>query len=169
MRVSEEQLAAVAKEVLETMAFAFEMTGEEPGRSNDLLRAVVDFRGSFHGSVSLTLPRSMLPDIVINMLGVGEEVIPPEQDQRDALGELANVICGNLVQALAGPQPVFDLAAPRIDVPTHGPDALKLHGDVTRTRISLENGWAEVTLVLRPEGDATSQASLAGIRAPDAR
>lgn len=167
MHVSEAQLAAVAKEVLETMAFTFEMPGEEAPESTDLLRATVGFRGPFGGAVSLALPRSMMPDIVVNMLGVGEDEIPPEQDQRDAIGELANVICGNLVQVLAGPQPIFDLAPPKIDIPPLHADAKK--GAVTSTRIPLENGWAEVSLILHTNEVQAPVASNPAARTLDGR
>jgi len=169
MHVSEEQLASVAKEVLETMAFAFEMPGEESGDAADALQATVEFRGAVCGALSLILPRTMLPMLVVNMLGVGEEEIPPEQDQRDAIGELANVICGNLVQLLAGPQPVFELAPPRVEPPSPTPDAEPPAEKVTSARIYLEDGWAEVTLVLKPEKELAPAASNAVANAPDAR
>jgi CheY-specific phosphatase CheX len=169
MRVSEEQLAAVAKEVLETMAFAFEMPGEDAPVTGDLLRATVDFRGPFCGALSLTLPRAVMPDLVVNMLGVGEEEIPPEQDQRDAIGELANVICGNIVQVLAGPQPVFELAPPKIDLPKPTPASTPTGENVTHARISLEAGLAEVTLLLQPDNAQTHGTAHMAAPAPNAR
>ncbi len=42
----------------------------------------------------------------------GDE-IPPDQ-QQDALKELCNVLCGNLLPEVAGSKAVFDLAAPEL-------------------------------------------------------
>ena len=52
----------------------------------------------------------MLPGLAANMLGVDEA--PGSAEQADALGELANVLCGNLLPAIAGEQHVFILEAP---------------------------------------------------------
>jgi hypothetical protein len=80
------------------------------------------------------------------MLGEDEDTVLPEQQQHDALGELANVICGNVVQALAGPQPVFRLDSPRID-PNPAPGSSPASGQsLTSTCISLESGWVELVL-----------------------
>jgi hypothetical protein len=46
------------------------------------------------------------------MLGVDEP--PATAQQYDALGEIANVICGNLLPRIAGPQAVFQLSPPRL-------------------------------------------------------
>jgi hypothetical protein len=59
----------------------------------------------------LTVDEAMMPALAANMLGV-DEPPPPPADQRDALGELANVLCGNLLPEIAGTEHVFLLAAP---------------------------------------------------------
>jgi len=72
----------------------------------------VDFRGPFTGRLVLSSSASILPEIASNMLGEAGSRQPPLQ--RDALGELANVICGNLLPAIAGAEAVFHLSAPRV-------------------------------------------------------
>ena len=72
----------------------------------------VDFRGPFTGRLVLSASAVILPTITSNMLGDAGSRQPPLQ--RDALGELANVICGNLLPAIAGAEAVFHLSAPRM-------------------------------------------------------
>ncbi|HOW17863.1 MAG TPA: chemotaxis protein CheX, partial [Phycisphaerae bacterium] len=104
MQPTEQTIARVAREVLETMAFALVLP-DEPAPPDDgpVVRARVDFEGPFCGSVSLTVPEALVPELAANMLGEDDPAAPSPQQQQDALGELANVMCGNLVQALAGP------------------------------------------------------------------
>lgn len=162
MQVPKDTVANVARDVLETMAFAFVMPGgDEPSPPEDRMQASVRFDGPFGGIASLTLPCAIVPEIAANMLGEDGETVS-EQQQRDAVGELANVMCGNLVQVLAGPKPVFNLQPPRIAV---GPDVTEpsAEGDAAIVaRIPLENGWAELALVL---DEACAGVSVAGAEA----
>ena len=59
----------------------------------------VDFTGPFSGSMVMKATADLLAALAANMLGVRETPSPDEQ--RDALGEAANVVCGNLLPAIA--------------------------------------------------------------------
>ncbi len=72
----------------------------------------VDFRGPFRGRLVVRASACLLPTIASNMLGEAGSRQPPLQ--RDALGEIANVICGNVLPAIAGAEAVFHLSAPRV-------------------------------------------------------
>jgi hypothetical protein len=52
---------------------------------------------------------------------LGEEHAPSKSLQYDALGEIANVICGNMLPGIAGSKDVFHVSAPKmaesIDLP----------------------------------------------------
>ena len=160
MQASEKTLAAIGKQVFETMAFVFEMPGGEgPVGGEETVRATVEFEGPICGSLALTLPRKLLPEMVVNMLGEDEGASLPEQTLHDAVGELANVICGNLVQAIAGPQPVFRLTSPRIEI---NPDAAVLApsaGAATSAWLTLESGWAQLTLIIEEPAAAAATPS----------
>jgi CheY-specific phosphatase CheX len=54
----------------------------------------------------------MLTQLAANMLG--DEAQSNELMERDSLGEIANVICGNALPAIYGFEPVFHLDAPSI-------------------------------------------------------
>ncbi len=71
----------------------------------------VAFRGAVLGELVLEVSSNLLPDITVSMLGV--EGVASDDEQRDALGELANVICGNLMPTVAGARAVISLEAPR--------------------------------------------------------
>ena len=102
----------------------------------------VRFRGRTRGRLELAVSRNLLPGIAMNMLGTDGP--PPEQVQRDAVGELANVICGNLLPAVAGITTVLDLAAPETVEPIAGRESAQ--PPTAETRFALEDGWASVKL-----------------------
>jgi len=72
--------------------------------------ARVDFRGPRTGCLELRVSATLLPVVAANMLGSVD--VPSFALQLDALGELANVITGNVVPALDGPRAVYRLDAP---------------------------------------------------------
>ncbi len=103
----------------------------------------VSFCGPFRGLLLLRLCGGLLPGIVADMLGVAE--LPSADQQRDAAGELANVICGNVLPHIAGAHAVFHLSAPEVvpsDAPLSDPE-MPLMAEV---QLGFEHGRAEVLL-----------------------
>jgi len=75
--------------------------------------ASVDFTGDFSGTLFISVEDAVLTEIASNMLGLPDE--PPTAVQKsDSLKEIANVICGNFLPAVAGSLPVFHIGAPAI-------------------------------------------------------
>lgn len=74
--------------------------------------ARVDFRGPVAGWVEVRLTDGVVEEIAANMLGIDGEV--GSDVKRDAMGEIANVICGNVVPALGSAEDIFDLDAPDV-------------------------------------------------------
>lgn len=103
--------------------------------------ASVVFDGASRGRLDLIVSRALLPVITGNMLGVVHASDPALQE--DALGELANVICGNILG---------DLDSVRVEVRTTPPAAYApelVEGEpVTRACIRLDGGMAEARLYL---------------------
>jgi chemotaxis protein CheY-P-specific phosphatase CheC len=93
-------LAAAVESTLETSAFLFPMlpdpTADEPLPA--FATAEVTFEGACHGRLIVRCAAELLPMLAANMLG--EDAAPAAAVQRDALGEIANVICGNVLPAL---------------------------------------------------------------------
>ena len=104
----------------------------------------VNFRGPVAGTLVVAISGDVLPILTSNMLG--EEEVPSDLQQKDALKELANVICGNLLPQIAGPAAVFEIAEPEIQASENVPDGgLPL---TAQQSIGLENGRAELLLYL---------------------
>ena len=149
----ETMLTSVAEKTLAELAFVFSMPDDEAVRhvSSALVAAAVDFNGPFSGALTLAVSANMLPAIASNMLGLEEEGRQPSpEEQRDALKELTNVVCGNLLPRLVGTVPVFTIEAPEIV------EARQLEGTESgkpagRTRLVLDEGRAELALFLRGE------------------
>ena len=72
----------------------------------------VNFEGPFSGKLLVRVCGGLLPIIATNMLG--EEDVPSKNLQYDALGEIANVICGNMLPEIAGSNHIFHVSAPEI-------------------------------------------------------
>ena len=107
----------------------------------------IDFSGDCAGRLSLSIVDNVLPELTANMLG--ETDIPSKLQQRDALGELANVICGNLLPRL------FGSGSFRLD-PPHFQAKESFAFDQTpiaSTDIGLGNGRAQVVLFVNRDGN----------------
>jgi CheY-specific phosphatase CheX len=109
-------LSLAMLEVFESLCFMLPLPAREslppelPGVSRVVL--AVDFAGAGSGTLHLTLPDSMIAGVAMSMLG--EDEPPPLSEQYDAICELANIICGNVLPRLAGDRAVFDLQPPRV-------------------------------------------------------
>ena len=105
----------------------------------------VEFWGPFNGKLVLKICGGLLSTLAINMLG--EEELPTEQLQRDALGEIANVICGNVLPAIAGSKnDSFKLSAPQTVEAGDSPDGASPEPPVAEAHIGMEQGRADVLL-----------------------
>ncbi len=75
--------------------------------------ATVGFDGPQKGFLKLAVGEQLLAPLAANMLGLDGQ--PPTPDQQvDALKELANVICGNVLPAVRDAQSVFNVLAPQV-------------------------------------------------------
>jgi CheY-specific phosphatase CheX len=145
----ETPLYKAAASTFEDLAMMF------PSRELDELQQVaptetgvcVRFAGPFAGRLEVHLTTALLPTLAANMLGDDEAT--DESVARDALGELANVICGNVLPAIAGSKEVFHLSAPAHLVPgAVDPSGLPL---AARAQLGLDEGRAEIRLFVAGE------------------
>ncbi|MCB0324335.1 MAG: chemotaxis protein CheX [Bdellovibrionales bacterium] len=72
----------------------------------------IRYRGVFNGVYSIVCPPGFLEVLASNVLGSEDEI--EDDDRLDALREMANVLCGNLLTEMYGEDPVFDVVMPRI-------------------------------------------------------
>ena len=114
MSITTDQLLRQATvSTFESLAFLF---AEDECNEEQLAAPVagsvsVEFYGPMRGRIVLRVTESLMPAIAANMLGDDESHLLPLQ--RDAIGEMSNVVCGNLLPLLAGKEVVFRLDAPQ--------------------------------------------------------
>ena len=99
----------------------------------------VEFEGPFSGKLMVKVCGGLLPTIVANMLG--EEDVPSENQQYDALGEIVNVICGNMLPGIAGSKEIFHVSAPQMAEFTDSPP-------MAEVQVGLGQGRADLLLFI---------------------
>ena len=109
----------------------------------------VSFTGPFSGTLIMSIYGGLLPVVAANMLGEAE--IPSIKQQQDALKEITNVICGNMLPGIAGPKEIFHVDTPQILEAGNEP-AASAEGPTVETIIGIEHGRADLQLYLN--GDA---------------
>lgn len=148
----EEMQASLSDAAIETfghLAYLFAELGPcdpcPPAGAEGLV--VVAFRGPFHGGLALQLSGGVLWALADSMLGLDEP--PSLHSQYDALGETANIICGNVLPRVVGRTAVFALGVPtRYD--SWSDAVLAIGGLSTRIRLNVEGGRADLALTLTP-------------------
>ena len=117
MRAKLEQIMTnVTTETLEKLAFMFAFPDDDPkDRPTDSMTVgSVSFKGPFSGTLSMAISTEALRELAANMLGLDEGEEPEEEQMSDALKETMNVVCGNLLPAVAGDETVFDIGVPTV-------------------------------------------------------
>jgi CheY-specific phosphatase CheX len=139
----EQALLDAATAAFEAMSFTFasDVLDDDQAAAPVDCVATVTFDGPCRGVLALVLCGDVLAEIAANMLG--EDGAPTRDVQRDALGELANVVCGNVTPHLAGASAVFSLGAP---VVRDDASALPLGEPAARRLVGVELGRAELSL-----------------------
>lgn len=114
----------VAAETLESLAMMFLVPEDEAATPPACSRRVrVAYSGPWEGSLVVAASDNLLAELATNMLGLEAGMVAAPAQQIDALKELANVICGNLLPAIAGGEPVFHICGPEMLAPGPGPVA----------------------------------------------
>lgn len=106
----------------------------------------VTYHGDSEGRVVVGVTSGVLPALAENMLG--SAAAPDLQLQRDALGELVNVVTGNVLPLINGATAVFRLDAP---VPAGDDPFRAREGEVQAafTRLHMDEGEALLALFTR--------------------
>ena len=138
-----EALRQSAEETFANLAFMF-ITEDAPDGSEPKppwLAVTLSFSGPLNGRLSMRVSSEVPAPLAANMLGLADDESPTAEQQQDALRELLNVICGNMLPILAGSDEVFDVGAPNIV------DASELEMNDPML-LCLETGAAEISLEL---------------------
>jgi len=141
-------LFTVTEDVLGKLAFAFCFPEDEraPIDRASAAGVRVHFEGPFNGSIIILITREALPDIAANMLGV-ESDETSFTDQLDALKEIGNVVCGNLLPEITGKEALFNVCAPEI-IEAEALEAIESEKATGLMKLSLEEGSCDVMLFI---------------------
>jgi len=115
----QETVSEVFARVLEDLSFLFaeDITVDElPKQEGENVLAEISFSGDAIGSVQLAVPKQMCETFAENVMGLDPDDEIVHAQALDALGEVLNVVCGQLLTAAAGEVPVFDLTVPSVQV-----------------------------------------------------
>lgn len=141
----ETALFQTAVRTFEDLAFMFpepEADGCMESKAN--AGVSVAFRGPISGRLELRVSQSVLPALAANMLG--DDEISSSSQQLDALGEIANVVCGNVLPAITNATEIFHLDSPRAIAAAELTDGEA--GTAASVLLRLDDGWAALQLVL---------------------
>ena len=142
-------LTDVVVDTLEKLAFLFAapLEGPVPEDTRELATVRVRFSGPLCGGMQLSLSRSVLAELAGNMLGADDGSALSADEQNDALRELINVICGNLLPMIGGGTAEFNIQTPFI--PAAGASAAgELAPVAAVSNLSVESGICRVALQL---------------------
>ena len=139
-------ITQIAIDTLEKLAFMFAFPQDDgdktiqAGDANGHVHASVAFSGPFDGTLAIEMTLPELSELTVNMLGLdsGNEV--SEEQRHDALKETINVICGNMLPAIAGKRAVFNIEVPRILEPDESLAADGEQQPCSVVRLNLEVG-----------------------------
>lgn len=144
-------LYRVTEDVLGKLAFMFSFPEEErePIESDSVLTASVSFEGLYKGSLVMIISDHVLPELTGNMLGIEDDETTTTEQQHDALKELINVICGNLLPEIAGKNAIFKVGMPQIFLDQATP-AMDLT-PVSSAKLAIEDGECDIFMYIEGE------------------
>jgi len=142
----EKKLYRAAASTFEGLGFMFPLAQDEAGEFPQQPDAAVrvEFGGPFSGCLIVRSYGGLAGALAANMLG--EFNAPSPQQQHDALGEAANVICGNLLPSIAGRAEVFDLGTPQAVQDPGAPEPRPGQNIAAGVRLMLDQGAVELLL-----------------------
>jgi CheY-specific phosphatase CheX len=109
-------LTTAISEVIENLTM---MVVEEPESCEGFvpqLKGDIEFTGPVNGSLSISCSEGLSQKLAANLLGIEQDNTETQASSWDALAELLNVVCGNLVTSLYDSSKPFNLSSPQINV-----------------------------------------------------
>lgn len=142
-----------AVKVFESTAFAFvDPPSEEPAEapSGDCSAYHIPFEGAFAGAILMKMPVELPALLASNMLGVEPDDPEVTEQSMEAMGELLNIICGNVLPLIAGPSEEFILFSPRAISEKYYKEFLdrKREEHPVTTRLTVEGFQVDLALVV---------------------
>jgi CheY-specific phosphatase CheX len=147
-------LTDTVTDVLDRFSFMFADPPEEAYEEweGEYYHAAITFKGPYHGAVNITAPEPLCREIAANVLGeLDPDELAPET-AGDALKELLNIVCGELVAELFGKAVVIDLTVPTLVHIDHG-KWIELSAGDDNIKLMVDEHPILVGLLIAPEGE----------------
>jgi len=147
-------IAAIFSEVLANLAFMFTEEDLPPSPEGDpWMETTIGYRGPACGSLSFLCTRGFARVLAANLLAIDPEDRDADAKAPDAAKEFMNIVCGQLVTTLHGPEQVFDISIPRNRPLNEGPDLMLSPGPESCT-LSVEGFPVQLTFLpgVEPDG-----------------
>lgn len=141
----------VAEEAGDTETFAGLDFNDNKETSEETITSCIHFGGEFEGDLFLEVSCELLPVIGMNMLGLDDENALTPDEQKDAFQELLNVICGNLLPAIAGEKAIFDIDGTELHPEMAIPETYEGKPAIAKAHFGLEVGHAKLALFIDQE------------------
>lgn len=118
--LTHERIEELVSHILETMAFVFVEAQEEAEDFGPLFHSKISYFGPDESTdLFLSASQGFLVELASSMLGMEPNDIDPAVEGLQALDELANIVCGEVIQSIGGEDAVFSQGIPeRVDGPT---------------------------------------------------
>ncbi|MBU0718425.1 MAG: chemotaxis protein CheX [Planctomycetes bacterium] len=116
-------LTAIFSDVLADLAFMFSDDEQPDVRAGDQwLETLIGYEGPHIGTLRLRCTREFSLKLAANLLGIEPDPDSAQEAAKDATKEFMNIVCGQLITALHGTEPVFNLTLPSIHELPETPD-----------------------------------------------
>lgn len=113
--MSAELLGQITSSILEEAAFFLShRSSTPPPWPAQVLEARIAFNGSRRGVMRLTATEPFALVVAANLLGIEPDDKEASQQQKPALGELINIVCGAVVAQWLGTTQVCQLGLPEV-------------------------------------------------------
>lgn len=121
MSVKQASLTDVISEVVEELTMMMVEKAESFEDFHPSLCGFIEFKGIVSGRLTVECTSDFSNSLAGNLLGLDESEVT-EGHGWDAVGELLNIICGNLVTKMFDDTTPFRLSAPQIDMVEESPE-----------------------------------------------
>ena len=105
--------------------------------------ARITFSGAAEGSIVLSASEGFVQELASSLLGVEPDQVDPDNEGRDALNELANIVGGSVILQLGGAEKQYQYGLPRAlakeEVPKDSPGMIKCFVESEGELLSV--GW----------------------------
>ena len=111
--ITKKTITELVSNILETMAFVFAESMEEEENASSMRHSKISYAGpDENADLFLSASTGFLSELASSMLGAEPDEIDVEVVGQQALNELANIVCGEVILSLGGENEVFSQGLP---------------------------------------------------------